>query len=177
MLNTPAKRKPYTDLILQWAEHEHMGDEGRSIVSNMTGIAEISPDNMPKEFYSHYKDSTKAAQLIEIIREIDIIISGDSLWSWAHVMRVMIDEKILLDRVSINHFDTIICGMIPGKGKDNVRKNCTRYPEVVAKGVSYHEWSKYSMNTKHATNREICDQICEKFKPILLRSDDTQQEA
>lgn len=112
-LNTAAKRKPYTDLILQWAEHEGMEAEGRSIVGA---------------------------------------------------------------QIKVNRFDSIICSMIPGKGKDTVRKKGD-YSIMLDRSSSYRTWSITSLNPIEAYNRSICDEIVKKLKPILLRNDPSQQEA
>lgn len=174
-LTTPAKRKPYADLILQWAEHEGMKAEGESIVGELNGTVEISADNLPKEILGHYRERGKFAQLINIVRSINDEISGDSLWTWAHVMRVMVDEHIISAKTKINRFDTIICGMIPGKGKDNVRKKGD-YEIMRFRDISYRQWSKYSSDTLEGDNRIICDEIVERFKPILIRFDPSQQD-
>ncbi len=175
-LNTAAKRKPYTDLILQWAEHEGMEAEGRSIVGELTGVAEISADNMPREITEYYRESSKAALLINMVRAINDEIDGGALWTWAHVMRVMVDEHIVSAQIKVNRFDSIICSMIPGKGKDTVRKKGD-FSIMLDRSLSYRTWSITSLNPIEADNRRICDEIVKKLKPILLRNDPSQQEA
>ena len=160
-LNTAAKRKPYTDLILQWAEHEGMEAEGRSIVGELTGTAEITADNMPREITEYYRESSKAALLINMVRAINDEIEGGALWTWAHVMRVMVDEHIVSAQI---------------KGKDTVRKKGD-YSIMLDRSSSYRTWSRTSINPIEAYNRSICDEIVKKLKPILLRNDPSQQEA
>jgi hypothetical protein len=125
---------------------------------------------MPKEFYQTYRQGEKAEQLIKLIRKIDTkILSGEVVWTWPHVMRVMIDEAILMANVTVNRYDTIICSMIPGKGRDTVRKNGD-YDIVQDRDDSYRLWvSNSSINPVQATNREICNQIAEFLEPVLAR--------
>ena len=69
-----------------------------------------------------YRTGKKANMLIRIVRQIDEHIKVDCNWKWAHAMKVMMDAKIIMTNVP-NKFDALICWMIPGKGKDNVRKS------------------------------------------------------
>ena len=178
--NTDGRRKPYIELIRQWAEHEGMEDEGLVAVRRLMNSAQIDAEHMPREFYQMYRSGDKATQLIKIINDINnVILSGEEMWTWAHVMRVMhmrdsitgvmIDENILMANVSVNRFDALICSMIPGKGRDTVRKN-GEYCLVKNRTDSYHTWLSNSMiHPLQATNREICQQIVERFAPILSR--------
>lgn len=165
-----AQRKPYVELVKSWAEHEGMEAEAQAVLRRMSSVAQIDADHMPKEFYQTYRHGEKAQQLIDILRHIDeVIASGEEMWTWAHVMRVMTDESILMATVSVNRFDTIICSMIPGKGKDSVRKNGD-YSIMGDRDYSYHTWAaNASVNATQASNREICEQIVEQFKPIIGR--------
>ncbi len=169
-LNSSGKRKPYVDLICQWAAHEGMEQAGADAASAITGVQQIGLHNMPREFYQRYRESDRAEQLIAILREISSEISlGGSMWTWAHVMRVMIDESILMANVTTNRFDTIICGLMPEKGRDTVRKN-GNYEMVRDRSSSYRSWTTMaSMNPTEATNREICNQIAERLKPVIIR--------
>ena len=170
-LKTDGKRRPYVDLINQWAEHEDMKDEGQKVISSITGVTLVNADNMPKELYPLYRKGEKAQRLIDIVRDIDREISlCNTMCTWAHVMRVMVDENILMANVSINRFDVIICGMIPGKGRDNVRKNGD-YNIMNKRDMTYRTWASLTnINPTEATNRAICEEIVEKFKPILSRN-------
>lgn len=168
--NTEGQRKPYVDLIQRWAEHEGMEDEGLTAVRRVMNTTQIDAQHMPKEFYQTYRQGEKAEQLIKLIRKIDTkILSGEVIWTWPHVMRVMIDEAILMANVTVNRYDTIICSMIPGKGRDTVRKNGD-YDIVQDRDDSYRLWvSNSSINPVQATNREICNQIAEFLEPVLAR--------
>ena len=54
-----------------------------------------------------------AEKLIEIVRKLDAVIaSKQENWTWAHVMRVMVDEGILY-RPTNNRFDQLICRIAP----------------------------------------------------------------
>ena len=166
---TDGQRKPYVDLIKQWAEHESMEEAGLAAVSAITGTQQADPDHMPKELYQTFRKGEKAQQLIQIIRHIeDVIQSREEMWTWAHVMRVMMDENILIP-VKPNRFDTIICSMIPGKGRDTVRKNGD-YLFMSDPDKSYHAWSSSEyLAPREASNKDICQQIAQCFAPILSR--------
>lgn len=168
--NTDGQRKPYIELIRQWAEHEGMEEEGLVAVRRLMNSAQIDAEHMPCEFYQLYRNGDKATQLIKIINDINnVILSGEEMWTWAHVMRVMIDENILMANVSVNRFDALICSMIPGKGRDTVRKNGD-YDIVKDRRDSYHTWlSNCAIHPVQATNREICQQIVKRFAPVLGR--------
>jgi len=166
---TDGQRKPYVDLIKQWAEHESMEEAGLQVVCSITGTQQADADHMPKELYQTFRKGEKAAELIRIIRHIDDVIqSREEMWTWAHVMRVMIDENILMP-VKPNRFDTIICSMIPGKGRDTVRKNGD-YLFMSDPDKSYHAWSSSEyLAPREASNKDICQQIAQCFAPILSR--------
>ena len=168
---TEIQRRPYVELIRQWGEHEGMEDEAVAATRRIMGSQLTDANHMPKEFYQQYRQGNKAAMLIEIVQQVnDIIQSGEEMWTWAHVMRVMIDENILLANVTVNRYDAIICSMIPGKGRDTVRKNGNYTLLVGQRGDSYHLWTSNSfVNPVQASNREICFQIAERFAPILSR--------
>ncbi len=167
---TDGQRKPYVDLIRQWAEHESMEEAGLQAICTITGTQQTDADHMPKEFYQLYRKGEKAAELIRIIRRIDEAIrSGEEMWTWAYVMRVMVDENILFPQVTPNRFDAIICSMIPGKGRDTVRKNGD-YTIMSDPDRSYRTWSssKY-LAPQEASDKEICQQLAQRFAPILNR--------
>ena len=168
---TGAQRKPYVELIQSWADHENMVDEGLSVVRRLSDKQHIDADHMPKEFYMRYRSGERAQQLINIIQEInEVIQSGEEMWTWAHVMRVMVDESILMANVSNTRFDAIICSIIPDKGIDTVRKNGD-FTIMKDRNDSHHLWvSNRGINPVQATNREICKQIVERFTPILTRT-------
>lgn len=167
---TDGQRKPYVDLIKQWAEHKGMEEAGLQAICTITGSQQADADHMPKEFYQLYRKGEKAAELIRIIRRIDEAIrSGEEMWTWAYVMRVMVDENILFPQVTPNRFDAIICSMIPGKGRDTVRKNGD-YGIMADHDRSYRMWSSSQyLAPKEASDKEICQQIAQRFAPILNR--------
>ena len=169
--NTEIQRRPYVELITQWAEHEGMEPEGLAAARRITGQQKIDAHHMPKEFYQTYREGEKAERLIEMIQDIDKKIqNNEELWTWAHVMRVMVDENILLATVSTNRFDNIITSMIPGKGIDNVRKNGDYRTIMKDRGYSYHSWTENShIDPTQASNKELCRQIAAFFAPILSR--------
>ena len=166
--NTESQRKPYQELIKSWAEHEGMNEAGLLAIRRIAGQQLIDAEHMPKEVYQRYREGERARLLIETVQEInDRIQSGEVMWTWAHVMRAMIDENILLTNVSINRFDVIICAMIPGKGRDTVRKNGD-YTIVKDRDMSYHMWtSNGHINPVEASNRDICEQIAQCFQKLL----------
>ena len=169
--NTEIQRRPYVELITQWAEHEGMEAEGLTAARGISGQQKTDAHHMPKELYQTYRQGEKAERLIEIIQEInEKIQNNEELWTWAHVMRVMVDESILLANISVNRFDVIISSMIPGKGIDNVRKNGDYKTIMKDRDISYHSWTDNShIDPTQASNKEMCRQIVELFAPILSR--------
>ena len=99
--------------------------------------------------------------LIQILRKIEDVIQSDAeMWTWAHVMRVMVDENILMAGVSPNRFDTIVCSLIPGKGKDTVRKNGD-YSIMRDRSKTYRELSSIAyLNPQEASaHKDHCGKI------------------
>jgi hypothetical protein len=168
---TEGQRKPFAELVNAWAEHEGMEAEGRDALRRIAGNQLIDPNHMPKELYQLYRKGEKAEQLIALIQDInEKIVNNEENWTWAQVMRVMIDENVLQSNISINRFDVIICSMIPGKGRDTVRKNGD-YSIVTDRGNSYRLWTSQShINPTEATNRELCYQIAQHLAPVLTRT-------
>ncbi len=170
--STDAKRKPYLELLTSWGAHEGRPELAKQLVDSMVKKPLADVSNMPKELYQKYRSGEKARQLIEIVRHLnDVITSGSEGWSWAHVMRVMIDEQILRADISINRFDRIICSMIPDKGIDSVRnQNKEAYAIVNKRDDNYRLWVENSLvNPVQATNGELCRQVAECFSPILMK--------
>ena len=129
----------------------------------------ISASCMPREFLPMFRSEIIATKLIAIIRKIDVTISTKAEnWDWAHVMRVMIDEGIILTSTTPNKFDQLICAMIPGKGRDNVRKNGDY--SILDRKEPWTQWTKLShMNPQEAQDRMICNMIAKEFEPVLRR--------
>ena len=169
--NTESQRKPYVELISLWAEHEGMEDEGLQAIRRIAGSQQTDANHMPKEFYQQYRQGEKAEKLIKIVQDInEKIVNNEENWTWALVMRVMIDENILLANISVNRFDAIICSMIAGKGRDTVRKNGD-YSIMTDRDKTYHTWTSLShLNPQEASNRDLCHQIAQYFAPILSRN-------
>ena len=169
MEHTEAKRRPYSTLIRTWAEYEGKAELGEKIVARLTINKESDKlknlQELPNSVATKYRKGEKAEQLVMIVREIDAKIHNDSNWRWSLVMKVMLDEGLLTVKIP-NKFDRLICSMIPGKGRDNVRKNGDY--SVIDDKRPWRNWiSKHSDCWEEATNREICEEIYEYFKPIL----------
>ena len=166
---TQAKRQAFVNLIRFWAENG--GDEAAALraILEIQGGQVISASSMPREFLPMFRSEIVATKLIAIIRQIDErIASKEENWDWAHVMRVMIDEGIILTSTTPNKFDQLICAMIPGKGRDNVRKSGD-YTIIVRKDP-WTQWTKLShLNPKEAEDRIICNMIAKEFEPVLKR--------
>ena len=166
---TQAKRQAFVNLIRFWAENG--GDEMAAVkaILEIQGGQMISASCMPREFLPMFRSEIIATKLIAIIRKIDVTISTKAEnWDWAHVMRVMIDEGIILTSTTPNKFDQLICAMIPGKGRDNVRKNGDY--SILDRKEPWTQWTKQShLNPKEAEDRMICNMIAKEFEPVLRR--------
>ena len=165
---TDVQRRPYVSLIEGWGEEQNMAQEASDLLKRLRKNPEMDVKKMPKEFSPKYRDPKRAHQLIEIIREIDEIISTRAeIWTWAHVMRVMMDEGILI-KLKVNRFDTIICSMIPGKGHDTVRKS-GKYSYLMDQKMPWSMWSS-TIEANLGGEKTICNMIAQKFSPILERT-------
>ena len=166
---TQAKRQAFVNLIRFWAENG--GDEMAAVkaILEIQGGQMISASCMPREFLPMFRSEIIATKLIAIIRKIDVTISTKAEnWDWAHVMRVMIDEGIILTSTTPNKFDQLICAMIPGKGRDNVRKNGDYC--ILDRKEPWTQWTKLShLNPQEAQDRMICNMIAKEFEPVLRR--------
>ena len=166
---TQAKRQAFVNLIRFWADNG--GDEAAALraILEIQGGQVISASNMPREFLPTFRSEIMATKLIAVIRKIDErIASKEENWDWAHVMRVMIDEGIILTSTTPNKFDQLICAMIPGKGRDNVRKSGDY--TIIARKDPWTQWTKLShLNPKEAEDRIICNMIAAEFQPVLRR--------
>ncbi len=166
---TQTCRAPYSTLIRTWAEHEGKAEIGDQVVSQLEDDDLLSQLAIgTKNIYSlmpTYRTGKKANMLIKIVREIDEHIKVDCNWKWSHAMKVMLDAKIIMTNIP-NKFDTLICWMIPGKGKDNVRKSGNY--SIIDENRTWREFcDMYNVNYDEAMNREICSQIYDLFKPLL----------
>ena len=167
--STQARRQAFVNLLLFWAENG--GDEMAAVkaILEIQGGQMISASCMPREFLPMFRSEIIATKLIAIIRKIDVTISTKAEnWDWAHVMRVMIDEGIILTSTTPNKFDQLICAMIPGKGRDNVRKNGDY--SILDRKEPWTQWTKLShLNPQEAQDRMICNMIAKEFEPVLRR--------
>lgn len=166
---TAAQRRPYIELIERWGDEQGCSEEARQLLKRLREVQIIDPKKMPIDFLPRYRQPDIAVQLIEIVRKIDEVITmKQELWTWAHVMRVMVDEGILF-KTTYNHFDTIIRSIIPDKGVDLVRKNGD-YEYIMNQKESWPFWPSQSyINPTLAAERSICNQIALEFAPILTR--------
>ena len=166
---TAAQRRPYIELIERWGDETGSPDEAQRLLMQLRDVQIIDPKKMPVDFQPRFRQPDIAVQLIEIIRKIDeVITSKQDLWTWAHVLRVMVDEGILYKPTN-NHFDTIIRSIIPNKGVDSVRKNGD-YVFIMKQKESWPFWPTQSyLDSELAAARSICNQIALEFAPILNR--------
>ena len=167
---TAAQRRPYIELIERWGEETGRVDEAHQLLMQLREGQVLDPCKMPRDFMPRFRQQEVAEKLIEIVRKIDAVIaSKQENWTWAHVMRVMCDEGILY-KPTINRFDQLICGMIPNKGRDTVRKHGD-YEYLLEQEDPWSLWPKESfLNPALAAERSICNQIALEFAPILTRT-------
>jgi hypothetical protein len=167
-MRTEAKRRPYIELVERWGEEQNAMDAARRALSRLREGMEIDVHKMPREFMPRFRQPETAEKLIAIVRQIDdIIASKQEQWTWAYVMRVMTDEGIIFP-CTVNRFDQLVCAMIPGKGRDNVRKNGDY--RIMKNRDPWTMWTSQSyMNPTEAAQRSICNQIALRFAPVLER--------
>jgi hypothetical protein len=167
--STQARRQAFVNLIRFWADNGGDLEAAVKAILEIQGGQVISAGNMPREFMPYYRSETIAVKLIDIIRKIDERIAAkEDNWDWAHVMRVMIDEGIILTNTTPNKFDQLICAMVPGKGRDNVRKNGDY--NILDRNEPWTQWTKQShLNPQEAQDRTICNMIAIEFQPVLRR--------
>ena len=167
--STQARRQAFVNLIHFWADNGGDLESAVKAILEIQGGQVISASNMPREFMPYYRSATIAAKLIDIIRKIDERIAAkEDNWDWAHVMRVMIDEGIIMTNTTPNKFDQLICAMVPGKGRDNVRKNGDY--SILDRKEPWTQWTKQShLNPQEAQDRTICNMIAKEFEPVLKR--------
>ena len=167
---TDAQRRPYIELIERWGDEQGCAEEARQLLKRLREGQALDPHKMPREFMPRFRQQEVAEKLIEIVRKIDAVIaSKQENWTWAHVMRVMIDEGILY-KPTINRFDRLICAMIPDKGRDTVRKHGD-YEFILNQKDPWPQWPMQAyLNPKLAAERSICNQIALEFAPVLTRT-------
>ena len=109
--STQARRQAFVNLLLFWAENGGDKEAAFRAILEIQGGQTVSANCMPKEFMPYFRSETIAAQLIKIVREIDRKISErEENWDWAHVMRVMIDEGIIMSAGIVMSIDTMDSG-------------------------------------------------------------------
>ncbi len=163
---TDAKRRPYVDLIERWGEEQKMADEASILLKQLREKQEIDVKKMPSEFTPNFRKKDVAKQLVEIIRKIDNIISTKSeMWTWAHVMRVMVDEGILFE-IKKNRFDSIICSIVPNRGIGTVRKHGD-YELLLDQENPWSLWPKSHIDPVMGSHRTMCNMIAQEFAPVL----------
>ena len=165
---TPAKRKVFVTFLQYWGELNDQEEAANEAINEILSGQTLSPNCMPKEFMPQFRSATMAMQLIDIVKQIDEKISThQEPWDWAHVMRVMIDEGIIM-KVTRNKFDQLICQMLPGKGRDNVRKSGDF--TIIEREEPWTQWTSQShLNPQEAQDRMICNMIAVEFQPVLRR--------
>lgn len=165
---TQSKRQTLVNFLKYWGEISGEEEAARDAINEILTGQTINPNCMPKEFMPQFRSATMATQLIEIIRTIDEkIATHQERWDWAHVMRVMIDEGIIM-KVTRNKFDQLICQMLPGKGRDNVRKSGDF--SIIDREEPWTQWTSLShLNPQEAQDRMICNMIAIEFQPVLRR--------
>ena len=168
--HTEVKRRPYSTLIRTWAKDQGQAELGEEIASRLKTSKE--PErlkdlrNLPNSVAPKYRTGDKAELLVAIVRKIDEKIQNDTNWKWALVMKVMLDEGLLIVKIT-NKFDRLICSMIPGKGIDTVRKNGDY--SILDDTRSWRNWiSNPHDDWQEAAKREICKEIYGFLKPLVV---------
>ena len=166
---TEANRQAFVNLIHFWADNGGDLESAVKAILEIQGGQVISANSMPQEVMPYDRSEPIAVQLIDISRKMDEkIASKEDNWDWAHVLRVMIDEGIILTNTTPNKFDQLICAMVPGKGRDTVRKNGDY--SILDHKDPWPLWTKEShLNPQEAQDRTICNMIAKEFQPVLRR--------
>jgi hypothetical protein len=163
---TEAKRRPYIALIRRWAEREGRAELGERLAAPLV-LASGAPklDSHLIDLTKKYRDGERLQRLVNAVRDLDERIKVNYHWTWAHVMRVLMDEGVLMTNIP-NRFDRLVCSMIPGKGIDNVRKNGDY--DMINGQRSWRNWIEdYSIDWNESNNRSICKEIFDFLAPVL----------
>ena len=168
--HTEAKRRPYSTLIRTWAEHEGEAELGNEIANKLSLNKENGKlkdlQDLPNSVAPKDRKGKKAEQLVNIVRLINDKIQNDSNWNWALVMKVMLDEGLLMVKIP-NKFDRLVCSMIPDKGRDTVRKNGDY--KIIEDNRTWRNWiTNPHDNWREATNYEICQEIYGYLEPLFV---------
>ncbi len=165
--STAKQREPYVQLINRWGLHEKQATEGLEISGQLKDAPQKKDPNRSLLFmYPEYREGKKLEQLKEALLVIDAKIHGHMVrWTWAYVMRVMLDENILTTNV-VTQFDELVCGLI-SKGKDTVRKSGD-YIKLLNRKESYHFWPKdYKIGKELAHDRFFCYEVFNELAAVL----------
>ena len=168
--STAKLREPYVQLINRWALHEKQATEGLEISGQLKdGYPMKDSQKMLKYLWPTFRSEEKLNQLKEALLKIDAMIHGHVVaWTWAYVMRVMIDENMLLTKVA-NQFDTLVCWLI-SKGEGTVRKSGD-YSQLMSRKESYHFWPKdYKIGKELAHDRFFCYEVFNELAAVLGKS-------
>ena len=168
--STAKQREPYVQLINRWGLHEKQATEGLEISGQLKDASQKkNPNRLLLYMYPDYRQGKKLEQLKEALLVIDAKIHGHMvLWTWAYVMRVMLDENILTTKV-VSQFDELVCGLI-SKGKDTVRKSGD-YIKLMSRKESYHFWPKdYKIGKELAHDRFFCYEVFNELAAVLGKS-------
>ncbi len=160
-----ARRAPYVELIQKWADHEQQSETGQWYVQSLTGEQSAVPGSMPKGVCQRYRQGEKAEQLISLVRKIDeTVVAGLAGWTWAHVMRVMIDDHIIDEDLSVREFERLIRALVPGKKDGSVRrKDQRKFSDLIGTGKPC--WQEMPADT----TRDICWRISQRLRPLTYR--------
>ncbi len=166
-LTKPKDKMAIVKFLSWWAERNEDKAPLLDAIQQIKGGRVIDATNIPKDFFPRFRRPEVAEQLIAIIQRIDSKITNQTEnWTWAHVMKVMLDEGIIMNMTQ-NKFDGIICSMIPDRGRDTVRKHGDY--SIIEKD-SWTSWTKNSLiDQEEAQDRAICNMIAIEFQPILER--------
>ena len=164
---TAKLREPFIQLINRWAMHENQVAKGLEISGQLKDASQKkNSKKLLMYLYPTYRQEAKLKLLKEALLVIDAKIHGHMvMWTWAYVMRVMLDENILTTKV-FSHFDELVCGLI-SKSKDTVRKNGD-YNELMSRKESYHFWPKdYKIGKELAHDRFFCYEVFNELAAVL----------
>ena len=164
---TAKLRDPYVQLIKRWAVHENHAALGLEIAGQLNDNPQKKNSTRWKMYlYPAYRQGEKLELLKEALLVIDAKIHGRMvMWTWAHVMRVMIDDDVLTTKV-VSHFDELVCSLI-SKNKDTVRKN-GNYTDLMSHKESYHFWPKdFKIGKELAHERFYCFEVFNELAAVL----------
>lgn len=170
MEHTEAKRRPYSTLIRTWAEHEGKAELGIAIANQLSMNRDNDKlrdlQNLPNSVAPKYRKGEKAELLVNTVRGINDRIKNDSNWNWALVMKVMLDEGLLITNIP-NKFDRLICSMIPDKNRDTVRKNGDY--KIIEDSRNWRNWiTNPHDNWREAADHDICEEIYGCLEPLFV---------